>query len=163
MLVISDTSIISNLAIIGRLDVLERLHDQVVIPAAVCLELEALSNHEAALAIREAFKRGVLSRIAATQEEQTLAASFNLDAGEAEAIAVAYLRHADVLCIDEAKGREVAMQLHLPIKGLLRLLLDAKHSGVLSQVGPCLDDLRSKARFFMTDRLMERVRSLAGE
>ncbi len=58
MLVISDTSFISNLALIGKLELLERLHDTVIIPEAVCRELGALSNEVAASMIDDAFKAG---------------------------------------------------------------------------------------------------------
>ncbi len=65
--------------------------------------------------------------------------------------------------MDEAEGRSVAMRLNLPVKGLLRLLLDAKLSGHLDAIASCLEDLRSEARFFMTNDLERRVLGIAGE
>lgn len=163
MLVIRDTSVISNLALIGRLEILERLHDSVIIPEAVCRELGALSNLAAVALIENGFQAGWLSQVVPTDEELDFAATLELDAGEAEAIAIAFKRKADVLCIDEAEGRAVAMELNLPVKGLLRLLLDAKSSGHIESITSCLEDLRLKARFFMTNDLVNRVLALAGE
>lgn len=93
MIVISDTSPVLNLSLIGRLDVLVSLYKQVLIPPAVYRELTRsdvgppLTDREsrAWLVVEPAQDR---SRVAQLRTE--------LDAGEAEAIALALEKQADL-------------------------------------------------------------------
>lgn len=58
--------------------------------------------------------------------------SLVLDPGETEAIALAVEIGADLLLIDERKGRREAKLLGLRTTGLLGVLLEAKKAGLLS-------------------------------
>jgi predicted nucleic acid-binding protein len=93
MRVVSDTSPISNLAIIGRLDLLKRRYDVVYIPLAVAQELSALSHPGAQSAIAAALAEGWLLEASAPVSTSNL--PFPLDPGEKEAIALALSIHAD--------------------------------------------------------------------
>ena len=57
-----------------------------------------------------------------------------LDVGEAEAIALAIEIQADLLLLDERRGRVVAKELGLAVTGLLGVLLVAKQQGHLVAV-----------------------------
>ncbi len=61
MTTVSNTSPISNLAIIGRLDLMRTVYGSVLIPAAVRKELEALDHGQAQTAICEAEHEGWLA------------------------------------------------------------------------------------------------------
>ena len=87
MRVVSDTSPISNLAIIGRLDLLKRRYDLVRIPPAVAAELSALSHPAAAARIASALAEGWLVAEKAPPSPPQLPVP--LDAGETEAIGLA--------------------------------------------------------------------------
>jgi predicted nucleic acid-binding protein len=78
-----------------------------------------------------------------------------LDAGETEAIGLAMAPRADVLLMDERRGREVARRNGLVVAGLLGELLYARLAGKLPSLRPELDRLRSDAGFFV-DREIER-------
>ena len=52
-----------------------------------------------------------------------------------------------MLLMDERVGREVARHLGLRCTGLIGVLVEAKHKGVLSAVRPLLDVLRNIAGF----------------
>jgi predicted nucleic acid-binding protein len=80
-----------------------------------------------------------------------------LDAGEAEAIALTLETQAELLLMDERVGREVARHLGLRYTGLIGVLVEAKHKGVLSVVTPQLDELRNIAGFRISDALYVRV------
>jgi predicted nucleic acid-binding protein len=57
-----------------------------------------------------------------------------LDAGEAEAIALTLEIEAKLLLMDERVGRETARHLGLRYTGLIGVLIEAKHKGLLSPI-----------------------------
>ncbi len=60
MRVVSNTSPLSNLAIIGRLELLQRRYGQILIPAEVASELAVLSHPTGACLLRSALAQGWL-------------------------------------------------------------------------------------------------------
>ena len=80
-----------------------------------------------------------------------------LNAGEAEAIVLTLETQAELLLMDERVGREVARHFGLRYTGLIGVLIEAKHKGVLSAVKPHLDELRNIAGFRISDALYIRV------
>ena len=85
-----------------------------------------------------------------------------LDAGEAEAIALAIELRAEVL-IEKAEGREVALRLGLSLIGALGILLRLKARGLIGEVLPLLDRLEAELKFFISPSLRAEIRRLAGE
>ena len=106
MIVISDTSPVLNLARIGRLELLRLLYKQVLIPSAVSEELTA-SKRDLPPAIDLASDPWL---IVASAKDQTRVQELreHLDPGEAEAIVLAVERRADLLIVDERRGRRAA-------------------------------------------------------
>ena len=86
-----------------------------------------------------------------------------LDAGEAEAIALAQEVKADVVLLDERDARRVAMRLGLNVLGTVGLLIEAKRAGRLSSVREQLDALQNQAKFRLSRRLYERALRESGE
>lgn len=72
---------------------------------------------------------------------------------EAAAIALAQLLRADVLLIDERKGRAIARQRRLRIQGTLGLLVEARRTGALGSLRGAIDDL-ANAGFRVSPRLV---------
>ena len=91
------------------------------------------------------------------------ALQMELDEGEAEAIALAKELAADLLLLDERRGRVVAAHLDLRLIGLLGVRIEAKRKGCLPLVKPVLDDLVAKAGFWVSQQLYARVLLAAGE
>ena len=154
MIVVSDTSCVTNLLAIGRVALLGELFGEVIIPSAVARELRAA---HAALPdfIREQPAKNSFRAQALAIEP--------LDEGEAEAIVVAEELHADYLLMDEAAGRAVALRCGLRVIGLLGLLVRAKQQSLIPAVAPLLDALERDAGFWMTADLKRRVLDQAGE
>ncbi|HXM44262.1 MAG TPA: hypothetical protein VN924_23705 [Bryobacteraceae bacterium] len=134
MIVVSDTSPILNLARIGRLDLLQLLYRQVLIPDAVFEELTD-SKRDLPPAIDLASMQWLIV-LAATNQSRIGELLENLDAGEAEAIVLAIELQADLLLVDERRGRRAAAAAGLTIMGLIGVVARAKRAGLIDRAKP---------------------------
>ena len=117
MIVISNTSPISNLAAIGQLDLLQQLYGTIIIPPAVYQELINSGDTDPATLAVQTLSWIQTQPVSDRVLLETLQS--NLDPGEAEAITLAVEIHADRLIIDERRGRNEAIRLGLQVTGLL--------------------------------------------
>ena len=156
--IVSDTSPITSLIQIGRLDLVNQVFGSVVIPDAVYAELcrvpqqEEILNNQNWIFFQKAKKK-----------KKVVNLEIELDPGEAEAIILALEIKADYLLIDEWKGREKAEELGIKIIGVLGLLLRAKNEGFISAVKILMDELIYKAEFRIHPALYQQVLKSAGE
>ncbi len=161
MIVISNTSPITNLAAIGHLDLLRDLYGQIHIPRGVWDELNAFGRawpgrNEVAEADWIAQRSVQDKRIVAVLQR-------DLDRGEAETIALALEMGANLVPMDEREGRHMAQRLGLEVIGVVGILLAAKANGLIATVRPLLDDLRYRAGFYLSDSLYLRALQIAQE
>jgi predicted nucleic acid-binding protein len=163
MRTVSNTSPISNLAIIGQLDLLHEQFGQILIPGAVCAECEQLANPPARNAIQQAIDAGWLLVTPVANVELVKSLLSHLHEGESEAIALAMEMKADLVLIDEREGRRIARESGLTVRGILGVLLRAKKTGRLETVKPSIDLLKSQARFFIAPELEQQILAEAGE
>jgi predicted nucleic acid-binding protein len=155
LIVVSDTSPVLNLALVHRrLDLLVSLYRQVLIPRAVYEEL-ATSGGKPPLIDAVSFPWLVV--VSANDQDRVRQLEADLDRGEAEAIVLAIERRADLLLVDERRGRRIALSLGLRITGLLGVLAEAKGSGLIERVRPILDDLIQRAGFWIGADLYDQV------
>ena len=163
MLAVSNTSPISNLASIGRLELLKSQFSELWIPDAVAAELAAHPDPVAQAAIRKAIQNRWL-QIRPPQDSALLRLlSLQLHRGEAEAITLATDLHADFVLIDEQEGRQLASRTGLAVTGVLGVLLRAKRAGEIPAIKPEMELLRSKAHFFVSTQLERKILTVAGE
>lgn len=163
MIIISDTSPLSNLALVNGLFLLKEIYQTVVIPQTVAEELSKAGGEDQRIInvllldwveIRQSTN---LKLIAELQND------YLLDRGEAEAIALALEFKADELLIDERLGRREAIRLGLSITGVLGVLLIAKRRGLIPAVQPVMDALIAEAGFRVSQQLYKDVLNAAGE
>lgn len=163
MIVISDTSALTNLAAIQHLHLLPQLYNQVTIPEAVYRELVDVDppvpgtfevQTAVWLEVRQAVNRGVIER---------LRGEVKLDPGESEAIALALELGADLLLIDERRGRSEADRLGLRITGLLGILVEAKRQNLIVTVKPLIDALIDTSEFRVSSALYNQILEMVNE
>ena len=161
MIVVSNTSPIINLAIVGQLNLLQALYGKVVIPQAVYDEIVIEGARQAGA--EEVDKLDWIEVKQVANRPMVTSLEADLDIGEAEAIVLAVELNADLLLIDERKGRAIAHRLGINHIGLLGILVKAKHDGLISAVGPVMDSLMTKAGFWLSDELYKHILQVAGE
>ncbi|MBE9014176.1 DUF3368 domain-containing protein [Pseudanabaenaceae cyanobacterium LEGE 13415] len=160
MIIVSDTTPLSELAKVGQIHLLHELFDVVIIPQEVYVEL-ITGNHPAAQLIPELGWLEIRSLLN-VQECELLQRDFNLDIGEAAAIALAEELNADQVLIDERAARRVAISRQLPVIGTIGILILAKQRGLLGSVKEVLDALIGKGTR-IGDRLYDQALTLAQE
>ena len=144
MLIVSDTTPIITLMKMGHLDILKRLYGKVLIPNAVYMELTV--NEKFVAETSQVMDSDFLevekvdNEVAVTILQEVS----GLNAGESEAIVMANNRKADLLVMDEHKGRGVAKKMGLPITGTIGLLLKAFDEGMLiaEDIEECIEKLK---------------------
>lgn len=158
MIVVCDASPVIALAAIGRLELLPALYGEVVLPHAVRDEITADPQGEALLAdapwmlFRAATDRAAVARL-----------EVEVDRGEAEAIALAVELAADLVVVDDRRGRIVASGRGLAVIGVVGVILEARHRGLVAALRPVLDDLDRLAGFWLSDRVRMVALESAGE
>jgi len=153
-MVVSDTSPILNLALIGQLDLLRRIYGELLIPDAVRAELRALATRYVELSPDPP---PWVSTRRVGNPRQVEALVLHLDSGESEAIALALETAPEFLLIDEHRGRKLATRLGVRCIGVLGTLAEAKRQGLVPAVRPLLDALILRAGFWMSAELRDRV------
>jgi hypothetical protein len=157
MLVVSNTSPILNLAIVGQLDRLRQQFGQIQIPSVVLDELKIVEERPGSQPIQAAITAGWIQVQPVSNHSLVQLLRQTLDGGEAEAISLALELQSDWILLDERDGRKVAKSLGLQVTGVLGVLLRAKESGDLPSLQPVIADLTENAGFRIAPELLARV------
>ncbi|NER48974.1 MAG: DUF3368 domain-containing protein [Symploca sp. SIO1A3] len=137
MIVVSDTTPISELTKVGYLNLLRDLFGQVVIPQQVYIEL--MRGHHPAAIIVQRLDWLEIREVGNTHQLKVLQLKSNLDLGEVAAIILAEELEANHLLIDERAARRVALTRQLPVIGTVGILVLAKQRGLIDNVKTILD------------------------
>jgi len=87
----------------------------------------------------------------------------DLDEGEAEAIALAINRKADLILLDETEARSVAELYSLPKTGVIGILMRAREVGKVQPLRTELEKLREQGGFWIDEEFYRQVLSAVGE
>lgn len=160
MIVVTDTSAILNLCLLGLQDLLPSLFGETHAPAAVKNEFLRLAKTD------PRFTNLPFPDFIAVHKIARIHPSLHtprLDQGEREAMTLALEIGADAVLMDESAGRSTAAKLGIACLGLLGILIEAKRRNLIPQISPYLDRLQTEARFWFTPTLHLQVLQLAGE
>lgn len=162
MLVVSDATPIISFVKIDKLDILQKLFGEVVLPKAVYDEVTTNPQF-----IDEARKIKACSffKIVTVSSNATvdfLRRATGLDLGESEAIVYTDENKCDLLIVDEVKARQVATSMKLRITGTIGVLTVANQEGLLSREEAinCVYILRKNHRHISEAILMRFINQL---
>jgi predicted nucleic acid-binding protein len=160
--VISNASPIINLAAIGELELLEKLFGQILIPEEVYHEICVKGKGQPGSKEINDFN-WINKKVLKKSDHLVRALKLELDAGESEAIALTIEEKADLLLIDELRGRNTAEYYGLNFVGILGILVFAKNKKYIEKIKPLLDRLKQKAGFRISDKLYNSVLKTCNE
>ena len=160
MTVVSNSSPLIFYARIGRLDILQALFDEVIVPPAVWWEV-VTSGRDRAGSIEVADAHWIRESPIRSVRRWHLLES--LDPGEREAIALVLSLETKVpIILDDRRARRVAHDLGLYIIGSAGVVARAKDVGLVASIRPMLADLQA-AGLFLSDNAARRLLESAGE
>ncbi len=145
---VTNSTCLIGLERIGRLDLLPQVFSTVLAPPTVAAEVRTPSSWLRVQPVQNA-------AAVATLKTQ-------MDAGEAEAIALAMELGDVLLILDDKKARRVAQQLGLKVIGTVGMLLRGKRQGVIAEIKPLISALR-RADFRISEGIVREALRLSGE
>lgn len=148
MIVVSDTTPLISLLKIGRLDLLKKLFREIIIPNAVFYELTAdrrFKLESEQIKFKDFIK---VKSVKNSESVDIFKGETGLDRGESEAIILADELKADLLLMDEAKGRNISIKMGHKIIGTIGIFLAAYEEKELTaeEVKDCIDGLQRSGR-----------------
>jgi len=164
MIVVSDATPIISLLKIDQLHLLHGLFQEVFIPQAVYDELTLNPVFEKeAMQIKEC---SFITKVEVGEESSVnlFQRVTGLDRGESEAIIYTDSIGADLILMDEIKGRRIAVQVGLRVMGTLGILLEAYEQGLISkeEIFSGLDILKNSGRYIseaLYKQLTEKIKN----
>jgi len=162
MIVVSDTTPLRYLAVLDGLEWLNRLFGEVACPPEVLAECQH-ANAPASLREWAMVPPSWLRVMAVSEQARTLPITPALDVGETAALCLALQIRADLVLLDERRGRAVATELGLMITGTLGVLVEAGLRGIIDFENE-LTRLRDRTNFRVEESViaLARVRLAAG-
>jgi len=139
MIVVSDTTPLSELAKVGKLYLLRDVFGEIIIPQEVYNEVTR-GEHPAVSAVKSITWISVR-----TVSDPQKVFDLLLRLGETAAIVLAEELGVNQLLLDDRKAKLVAESRNLPVIGTIGILLLAKDEGLITSIKEILDNLRSRS------------------
>jgi len=163
LIVVCDSSTLIALSAIGQLGLLQKRCEnaELVIPKAVWREVvEEGKGQPGAQEVATA----PWIKVEEVRNQATVKVLLTqLDWGEAEVIALALEKEADLVFLDEKEARELARRLGLKVLGTVGLLIWGKRKGLIRNLREQLDALKEKVGFRLKAELYKRALKEADE
>jgi predicted nucleic acid-binding protein len=150
MTVVSNTTPLNYLVLIGRAEILKALYERVVIPQAVFTELTSIKAPDKV----RAWITTPPGWLTIEQAPNVIDSDLDeIQIGERQAILLAELIRADFIVLDDRKARRIAMARGLNVIGTVGILTTAAEKGLIT-LSEAFDDLKQTS-FRASDRLLE--------
>lgn len=161
---VADSSTLISLASIGWLSLLREFHGKLLIPPAVWREVVVEGRgRPGASEVKQAQEAGWVEVVEPSDRNLVVMLRRELDDGEAEAIALALKKKAEVVLLDETDAGRIAEVLGIPRAGVVGVLLRAKLEGRILSLRSELDTLRRERGFRLAETIYRAVLERAGE
>lgn len=125
--VVSDTTPLHYLILVGRESILEKLYGKVIVPPAVLTEL----GHASAPVQISKWATNPPAWVTVAEPELIPTEFDGLDFGERQALALAKQIKADLVLLDDKVARRVAQRELMRVKGTLGIVADAARANLL--------------------------------
>jgi len=158
-IVIVNTSPLFYLHRLGYLDILEKLYDEVVVPAAVVAELE--EGERVGNDVPKITECNWI-RVRKVTIPAFIKMIPDLGQGEAEVLALGCEEAEPLLIIDDALARKIAKLQTFKITGTAGVLLKAKKEGYFREIRSILGRLKETG-FYISDTLIAEILKISGE
>jgi predicted nucleic acid-binding protein len=156
MLVIADSSPLIALVNIGHIDVLPKLFGSVAIPPRVAEELASAKRPQA---VRDFISRP--PTWLSVRKPSSVEPISGIHAGEREAISLAREIEADLLIIDDRRGRRAAIQRNIRTARTIAVLEEAADRRLIN-LNEAFDRLR-RTDFRVSERLLSQILKRHGQ
>lgn len=160
MIIVADTTPLSELAKVGHLNLLQDVFGQVTIPQEVYREVTT-GSHPAVTVVKLATWIEV-RQISDVQKLSILQRSTNLDLGECAAIVLTEEVGADQILLDDLDARRIAKARNLSVIGTIGTLILAKQRGIIVSVRVILDNLIEEGAY-ISQQVYRDALAVAGE
>ncbi len=157
-MIVCDTSPLICLAALDKIELLDIFYPEWCVPEAVFHE-STVDQMPFSSKLRTTLQDHL--KIASGRDKVSLYEIY-VDRGEAEVIALAEEVNAELILMDDKKGRRFAELKGFKVLGTVGLLIKAKQRGVLDELKPSLDRLMSSGIRISNQLFMEALK-LAGE
>jgi predicted nucleic acid-binding protein len=152
----------SPLIVLGRINhlfLLQRLAEEIVVPAGVAKEIAQGPGDDPA---RECLQADGQALVREVEVVPPVIIAWNLGLGESEVLAWAYQNTGYEAVLDDRAARNCALSLNIPVRGTIGVLLLAKKFGHLQEITPVLQRLE-KAGFRIDPTVISAAKKLANE
>ena len=147
--IVSNTGPIIALSAIDHLGILKKIFDQVVLPEPVHNEIMQGGKDLPGLGC---YKKATWIKVVSLSTAIEPLLGTLLDKGEASVIHLAREIGADFVLIDERKARKIARKIYgSRVVGSVRILVEAKHRGLISSVRGALEEMRNSGYWIHDD------------
>ena len=151
-IVIADASTLIGLLRIGQLSLLKKLFEEIIIPRGVYDEV-VVKRKEGS----DIFKKSTY--IIVKDVEDRVSTDFLMPSfgkGEAEVLALAKEKKADLILLDEKRARKTARRAGFKVMGILGILIISKDKGFIASVKPFIEKLNRQG-FRLSDKVIKRT------
>jgi predicted nucleic acid-binding protein len=152
--VVSDTSVLIAFESLGKLQILKKIFQQIIIPEGVYKELKV----EKGEFVLENWI--IVKKIANTDLSRRL--YLDLGEGESETITLSIEEQADFTLLDDKEARKEAIDMDLKVIGTAGLLLSAKRKGLISSVMEEIRKLEERINFRLSGDLKQYIKEQEG-